>query len=421
MIKYDIFVRDPLYGFIGLTGDEVKLIDTEVFQRLRRIKQLANAYRVYPGACHTRFEHSIGVMHIATRMAEQLELSNEEIKTIRYASLLHDIGHGPFSHAFEDVLSSVNEPNKVTHEDVTMQIIKTNRKIREILGDKIDDVLSIFTNSTVSREIISGNIDADRLDYLRRDSYYTGVTYGEFDIERILHTIHKKTEGKRSFLTVLEKGMDALESFRLARFLMHSQVYNHHTRLICDNMLQRAVEIAFRDGIIKKDNFLFNNHEFLKNYLILDDFRLINQLLADKSSNAYKLANDLEDRCLLKRGYELDVTQHTDAILKLKITRLNQTTKKQLEEELASMCGCSSDLIIASIIKIKNSLFGSRIEENKSPILIEKKGNDIQEIETVSSLFNSWRPPTKFFVFCPEEYKAIVQQHTEEIIRSTLN
>jgi hypothetical protein len=357
-------------------------------------------------------------MHIATRMAEQLELPNDEIKTIRYASLLHDIGHGPFSHAFEGVLSSVNEPEKVTHEDITRQIIKTNGKIREILGDKIDDILSLFANATVSREIISGNIDADRLDYLRRDSYYTGVAYGEFDIERILHTIHKKTDGNRSFLTVLEKGMDAIESFRLARFLMYSQVYNHHTRLICDSMLQRAVEIAFRDGIIEKDKFRLSNPDFLENYLILDDYRLINQLLSDKKSNSYKIANDLENRCLLKRGYELDVTQHTDAILKIKITRLNPTTIKQLENDLANVCGCSSDLIIVYKNTIKNSLFGSRIEENKSPILIEKKSDEIQEIETISSLFNSWRPPTKFFVFCPEEYKQIIQRHTEEIIRS---
>jgi HD superfamily phosphohydrolase len=418
MIKYDIFVRDPLYGFIGLTGDEVKLIDTEVVQRLRRIKQLANAYRVYPGACHTRFEHSLGVMHIATRMAEQLELSREEIEIIRYASLLHDIGHGPFSHAFESVLSSANEPEKISHEDITYKIIKTDEKIREILGDKIDDVLSLFSTATVSREIISGNIDADRLDYLRRDSYYTGVAYGEFDIERILHTIHKKTDGDRSFLTVLEKGMDAIESFRLARFLMHTQVYNHHTRLICDSMLQRSVEIAFRDGVIESDKFKLNNPKFLDNYLQMDDFRLINQLLSDVKSNSHKLASDLENRCLLKRGYELDVTQHPDAMLKLKITRLTIKNIKILETKLANICGCSSDYIIVYKNTIKNSLFGARIEDNKSPILIETKNDKIQEIETVSSLFNSWRPPTKFFVFCPEEYRPIIQQHTEEIIRS---
>jgi hypothetical protein len=183
-------------------------------------------------------------MHIATRMAQQLELSDDDIRTIRYASLLHDIGHGPFSHAFEEILSSVNGPAKVSHEDITRQIINSNEQIGQLLGDQTDEVLSLFSNATVSKEIISGNIDADRLDYLRRDSYYTGVSYGEFDLERILHTIHNVNDGKRSYLTVLEKGMDALESFRLTRFLMHSQVYSHHARLICESMLQRAVEMA---------------------------------------------------------------------------------------------------------------------------------------------------------------------------------
>ncbi len=420
MIKYDIFIRDPLYGFIGFTEGEVKLIDTDVVQRLRRIKQLANAYRVYPGACHTRFEHSLGVMHIATRMAQQLGLSDEEIETIRFASILHDIGHGPFSHAFEDILSSVNHPERVTHEHITKHIIRTHEKIGEILSERKDDVLSVFSDATVSKEIISGNIDADRLDYLRRDSYYAGVSYGEFDIERILHTIHKISDENRSFLTVLEKGLDAVESFRLARFLMHSQVYNHHAGLICESMLQRAVEIAFREGIIEKEIFRFQNDEFLENYLSLDDFRLIHKLMETPGNKASEMINDLENRRLLKRGYELDVTQYMDAILKMKITRLNQLTKKELESTLAEECGCDADLIIARRIKIENSLFGSRIEEGKSPILIEKKNGDIQEIDSISPLFRSASPVIRFFVFCPDEYRSKIGQCTESIIRDTL-
>jgi HD superfamily phosphohydrolase len=420
MIKYDIFIRDPLYGFIGLTEDEVKLIDTDVFQRLRRIKQLANAYRVYPGACHTRFEHSLGVMHIATRMAQQLELSDQEVETIRFASILHDIGHGPFSHAFEDILSSVNYPEKVNHEHITKYIIQTHKIIGDILGEKKDDILSVFSNATVSTEIISGNIDADRLDYLRRDSYYAGVSYGEFDLERILHTIHKISDENRSFLTVFEKGLDAVESFRLARFLMHSQVYNHHAGLICESMLQRSVEIAFRDGFIDKELFIFKNNDFLDNYLSLDDFRLIQKLMKASGNKAAEMINNLENRRLLKRGYELDVTQQMDAILKMKITRLSQSTKTKLEKILAEECGCDADLIITRKVKIENSLFGSRIEDGKSPILIEKKNGDIQEIDSISPLFRSASPVIKFFVFCPDEYRSKIEQCTESIIKDTL-
>lgn len=417
MIEYDIFIRDPLYGFIGLTKDEVKLIDTHVVQRLRRIKQLANAYRVYPGACHTRFEHSLGVMHIATRMAQQLELSAEEIKTIRFASILHDIGHGPFSHSFECILSIANSPERASHEDITKRIIAEDENIGEILGEKKDDVLAIFQESNITKEIISGNIDADRLDYLRRDSYYSGVSYGEFDLERILHTLHKTSDG--AYLTILEKGLDAVESFRLARFLMHSQVYNHHAGLICESMLQRGVEIALRDGIIDKEKFRLRHENFLQNYLSLDDFRLMQKLMEDPGNSAYKMTNNLENRTLLKRGYELDVTQNMDAIMKKKITRLSLATKAQLEKALAEECKCDPDFIIARKIKIENSLFGSRIEQGKSPILIEKKNGDILEIDDISPLFRSSPTVIKFFVFCPEEYRSKIGQCAESIIRET--
>jgi len=212
-----------------------------------------------------------------------------------------------------------------------------------------------------------------------------------------------------------------LESFRLARYLMHSQVYNHHATLICEKMLQRAVEIAIRDGILHDETFKVNDPYFLNNYLSLDDSRLIQRLLQDKKSNAYKLANDLENRCLLKRGYELDVTQHPDAILKMNIARLNPTSQKQLENALAEKCGCNADLMIAMKITIENSLFSSRIEGGKSPILIEKKDGNIREIDSISSLFRDWRPITRFFIFCPEAYREKVKECTEGIIKDVLS
>lgn len=191
------FVRDPIYGFIGLTKKEVELLGIPVIQRLRRIKQLGNTHLVYPSAFHTRFEHILGVLHIATRMAQKLNLSDDEIEIIRYAALLHDIGHGPLSHNFEAVLETINN-KKITHEAITLKIIGSDHHVEKILGNKKEDVLSLFSesNQTVNQEIISGNIDADRLDYLRRDSYHIGVAYGNFDLERILFTINKRNDGE---------------------------------------------------------------------------------------------------------------------------------------------------------------------------------------------------------------------------------
>jgi HD superfamily phosphohydrolase len=142
--------------------------------------------------------------------------------------------------------------------------------------------------------------------------------------------------------------------------------------------------------------------------------------LGTPTSNAYKLANDLENRSLLKRGFELDLTQLTDAILKQKITRMNPKNKKKLEEALAEESGCDKDFIIVSKIKIENSLFGLQNDEDKIPILIEKKNGDIQQMDTISSLFGSWRPITKLFVFCPSEYRDKIQQSTETLLRETL-
>ncbi len=178
MLQIEKFFRDPLYGFIGLTSKEVELLGTPVVQRLRRIKQLGNTHLVYPSACHSRFEHTLGVLHIATRMAQELELNDDETKIVRYTALLHDVGHGPLSHNFETILESVNK-REISHEDITRKIIEADEKIDRILGDEKEGVLSLFDErtTTVNREIVSGNIDADRLDYLRRDSHHIGVAY----------------------------------------------------------------------------------------------------------------------------------------------------------------------------------------------------------------------------------------------------
>ncbi len=420
MIQIEKFFRDPLYGFIGLTGKEVELLGTPVVQRLRRIKQLGNTHLVYPSACHSRFEHTLGVLHIATRMAQKLELSDNEIETIRYAALLHDIGHGPLSHNFETILGSINK-REISHEDITRKIIEEDNEIDKILGDKKEGVLSLFDdkNATVNREIVSGNIDADRLDYLRRDSYHIGVAYGIFDLERILHTINEKKEGERSYITVLRKGMDAVESFRLARYLMHTQVYYHHVRAITDSMLQRAVEVAIRDGTLDNIILKFDDANFLANYLSLDDGRLFQRILSNSRSNAYRLINNLENRYLLKRGFEIDLKRVVDAFKRLKIRSMKADDLRKLEANLAESCECNDDFIIAHLQKIENSLYKSSYEffkADKTPILIENENGEVIELDKESPIFGSQEPQYKFYIFCPEEYRSKISELANDII-----
>lgn len=420
MLKIEKFVRDPLYGFIGLTDKEVELLGTSAVQRLRRIKQLGNTHLVYPSACHTRFEHSLGVLHIASRMAERLRLGDDETKIIRYAALLHDVGHGPMSHNFESVLEIINK-KKISHEDITRKIIEQDAEIEKILRDSKKEVLSLFDNpnATANSEIISGNIDADRLDYLRRDSYHIGVAYGIFDLERILHTLNKKNDEDRSYITVLRKGMDALEGYRLARYLMHTQVYYHHTRAISDSMLQRAVEIAVREDILDKETLKFDGKDFLADYLALDDGRLFQKILSNPGNNAHKLINNLENRKLLKRGFEIDLKRIDDALKKRKILSKNTEDFRKLEEELGDGCNCDADLIIAHLQKIENMLYKSSYEffkAAKTPILIEYENGEIRELDKESPIFASQEPQYKLYVFCPDEFRPKVSEIAKDIV-----
>ncbi|MFA4875869.1 MAG: HD domain-containing protein [Methanoregula sp.] len=424
MLSFSKWVRDPLYGFVGLTETEVKLLDTPPLQRLRRIKQLANAHLVYPSAMHTRFEHSLGVMHIAGRMAEQLQFGDDDVRAVRYAGLLHDVGHGPFSHVFEAALHDICGKS-INHEEITRLIIQNEDSIWDVLGSSNDDVIELFTENgeRIQNQVISGNLDADKIDYLRRDSYHTGVVYGNFDLERILHTIHNKVDGTRSYLTLYKKGVDALENFRLARFLMHAQVYHHHTRAAADRMFQRAMEIAIRDNVISKEFLNPRNPDFLKNYLSLDDSRMLFMLLKNPDSNASTLVTALENRQLFKRGYEIEVTHIPDPILRMKIAQMGKEKYRTLEEVLAEDCGCEKDFIMADIHNIENSLYKSSNESilsDKTPFLIEENDGSLHEIEEFSTLLPTKDPRLIFYVFCPKEYRAHIKDRVEEIIRDNI-
>jgi hypothetical protein len=351
-------------------------------------------------------------------MAEKLSLSDSEIEIVRYAALLHDIGHGPLSHNFEAILEIVNN-KQISHEDITLRIIKEDIDINKILGDLKEDVLLLFDekNDTVNSKIISGNIDADRLDYLRRDSYHTGVAYGIFDLERILHTINKIVDGDRSEIAILKKGQDAIESYRLARFLMHTQVYYHHVRAITDNMLNRAVEIAIRDKTLSKDFLKFDNDNFLNNYLSLDDSRLFIKILSNNESNSFKLINDLENRILLKRGYEIDLRK-LNPMKKRRIMQLKPKDFQKLEGKLAEKCSCDKDFIIMHLQKIENTLYKSSYEFFKSgetPILILDNDGP-REIEKESTIFGSQDPLLKLYIFCPEANKNQVNELAEDVL-----
>lgn len=397
-------VRDPLHGFIELTEIENRVLQTAIVQRLSRIKQLSHSYLVFPGAVHTRLEHSLGCLHVATRMCERLRFDDETTKRVRLAAFLHDVGQGPFSHLFEKPMSWINGEN-FSHERVSRLIIEKDPTITEVMGDETDEVLSLLGGNSVMSDVISGSLDADKLDYLRRDSLHTGVAYGLFDLERIVRTICKVTEGDREYLAVMEKGRDSLESYRLARYSMHAQVYEHHARLIADDMFTRAMKIALKEGVLKKEILDMSESDFLSNYALLDDGS-IHHLLMSQPGLQCDLIRKLRNRDLLKRAFVVPLSKDgvRDPIKRDQLIRLSTEELEKIEEQISAKIGCDRNLVIVHLQKIQIKLyeeFEQTIGKKEKPILIRNDDGSLDEYE--SPISASPNPIRRLFVFVPAD------------------
>src|SRR5687767_4073268 len=256
-MRFEI-LRDPLWNNIRVDELTLRLIDTDVFQRLRYVRQLGLAYLVYPGATHTRFEHAVGAYHLArvtlATMAERDGLGGanaEEQAVIRAAALLHDVGHYPFSHALEEI-------GQLHHEDVARPLI-TAGAIADLLSEGIATdaprrVFELVSGSSRSplQGLISGSLDLDKIEYLKRDAFMCGVPYGEIDVDRLTNSllVLDDPESGRPAIGVLEKGLSALESLLFAKYQMYRNVYWHHAVRSATAMYKRVVDDALRCGDI---------------------------------------------------------------------------------------------------------------------------------------------------------------------------
>jgi HD superfamily phosphohydrolase len=300
-------IRCPIHGFISLNAWEREIISQPAFQRLRRIRQLAWTDEVYPGAMHTRFEHSLGVMHTATLLYQAIRsrssevLQNElgytqtgldrDLQLVRLAALLHDVGHPPFSHASEDLFPEYGNGEKYKHEHYSAAIVRTQlRNVIEDhplnttnLGFTADDIGALLEGSTNAkqrlfwRDLIDGQMDADRMDYLLRDSYHSGVQYGRFDLKRIINTVLAipGARGRAPRLGFSEGGWHAAEGLLLARYFMFTQVYFHKTRVAYDIHLKHVLSELLPGGKFPRP---VGNE--LNDFLSWDDWRVLG-LLAD--------------------------------------------------------------------------------------------------------------------------------------------
>jgi len=278
-------INDPVFGFIDIPNDFIyDIIQHPFFQRLHRIKQLGLSSFVYPGAQHTRMQHSLGAMHLMGEAIEQIrkqghEITHQEADAVRACILLHDIGHGPFSHTLENSLVS-----GVHHEQISLLMMQ---KINNDFGGKLNDAIRIFTNNYPKRflhQLVSGQLDMDRLDYLSRDSFFSGVSEGIIGSERILKMLNVQNDR----LVVDAKGIYSIEKFLVARRLMYWQVYLHKTSVAAEkmltNILKRAKQLAsegvqlfstpalayFLYNNVNQQMFVEDNHA-LTNFALLDD------------------------------------------------------------------------------------------------------------------------------------------------------
>ncbi len=313
-------IRDPVHGYVYANEIERAIIDSSVFQRLRKIRQLAGCHLVYPGGQHTRFEHSIGAMKLADTVADVLSTRNQnllssfECQKLRIAALLHDIGHGPFSHVFEEVMA---EKGDFTHEQMTQKII-LQTEIGDILSRygiskrEISDLsVGNYSNKKMKFEndILTGGLSVDIMDYLLRDSYFTGVEYGKVDVKRIINSF--EISEQRS-LAIGQAALFAFEALMIARYEMFRAVYFHRT--------VRAAELMIMKSMLLADRVLNLTDASVEKYLSLSDEVTLFQLKNLKDDGradlrqAKRLAIDYDKRNLLKCVFEKTV-QRKDKFL----------------------------------------------------------------------------------------------------------
>lgn len=263
-------INDPIYGFITIPSPLIfDIIEHPFFQRLRRVSQMGLSYLVYPGAHHTRFHHALGCIHLMDKAIKVLrfkgiEISEDEEEALLIAILLHDIGHGPFSHALEHSLVG-----GVNHEEISLKFM---HQLNDEFNGKISLAIEIFTDKYPKKflcQLLSSQLDMDRLDYLRRDSFYTGVAEGNVNSERLISMLNVRNDE----IVIEEKGIYSVEKFLVARRLMYWQVYLHKTGLCAEQVLIKAIKRAkflVQEGkeIFGSESLLF----FLKNDIELDNF-----------------------------------------------------------------------------------------------------------------------------------------------------
>ncbi len=398
-------INDPIYGFITIPNELVfNLIEHPYFQRLRRISQMGLSYLVYPGAHHTRFHHALGAMHLMQKAVQVLRfknitITNQEAEALYIAILLHDIGHGPFSHAMEKSIVT-----GVHHEEISLAFMHA---LNKEFNNKLTLAISIFKNEHKKKflyQLVSGQLDVDRLDYLKRDSFYTGVSEGAISSQRLISMLNVSNDT----LVVEEKGIYSVENFLIARRLMYWQVYLHKTGLVAEQLLTRLLKRAkhltqngaklrasnalsyFLENEISHPNF---NALVLDKFSQLDDYDIVQAMKHWQHEDDFVLKNlsqMLLERNLLK--IEIKNTPFPNKKIETHVSGILQ--KHQLTKEEASYFVFTG--------KIENQAYNPK----KDIILLQKKDRSLIDIVEASDQLNLKalsKKVTKHYICYPKD------------------
>jgi hypothetical protein len=414
-----------VHGFISVDATDCRIVDCEPFQRLKGIHQLAMASHLYPGATHSRFEHSLGVYHVAAMMCQRLRIKADQRHEVLQAALLHDIGHGPFSHVSEGPLGSYATPAmlakaggnpEAVHELVTCDIVEKHPGLPRSRSLRREAIIALISGNhpdRLMRSIISGPLDADKQDYLLRDSLMCGVRYGVFDLDRLVRCLKAEDDGHGRVIMVAPDGTHAVEQFAIAKYYITTQVYGHRVRMITDQMLTRAIRLGIdADGIdwLHELYAYDGSEEFVIRYTSWDDWKLLRQREAPGLAGTWfaRLLDQLHRRQLHKqlfsRKLEEFPVQVRDALSKLeRKDRLRRRLEETVCQVLARESGTRLDPKTVIIHTHNKSPLPSTRDESVGAVLVDVGPSPVP-FEEESRLFRAIAAATTEYwlsVFAP--------------------
>ena len=340
-------IKDPVHGYIEMEDYALRLLDSPVLQRLRYVRQLGFSFLVYPGANHTRFEHSLGTMFLADVACRRFQLPEDEYRLVVSAALLHDIGHGPYSHASEPLMEQYLHR---THDEIRPVIDTTTAGVLAEAGVDPEELSQVVEGKHPLSGIIHGDFDVDRMDYLLRDAYYTGAPYGTVDAQRLIRHLIRYPDG-----TVLdENGVNAAESLLIARTLMRPTVYYHHVSRIGESMFQLAA-LEHCAGM---------GEEEIQQFLRFDDAGCMHSLRTSENPVSRGIALRLYERRLYKRAVYAGSDQINPAIWQEGITL---EKSRDLAAQIAETAGIRAEEVLVDIPPIPREMsLGVRVQSRNA-------------------------------------------------------